>query len=163
MRVENLFLASLMMVTMCSPDKGRLPTAIGGGTNVSRSVVVLPDGFEVAVEVVTNDETRAQGLMFRESLAPDRGMIFLFPTPGEYAFWMKNTLIKLDMIWLARDGTIRAIRSNVPPCEADPCPSYPPGVAADGVLELAGGQAQTHALAVGQKMRLIGIDWTAAR
>ncbi|HXI13059.1 MAG TPA: DUF192 domain-containing protein [Thermoanaerobaculia bacterium] len=163
MKVERLILASMMMIVMCSADRGQLPTGIGTGTTERRSMVTLPDGFEVTVEVVANDETRAQGLMFRESLALDRGMIFLFPAPAEHAFWMKNTLIKLDMIWLARDGTIRAIHSNAVPCQADPCRSYPPGVPADAVLELAGGQAQAHALAVGQKLRLAGIDWAQAR
>ena len=58
------------------------------------------------VEVVDNDVTRAQGLMFRKSLAPDRGMLFKVPAPREVAFWMRNTLIPLDIIYIKADGRV---------------------------------------------------------
>jgi uncharacterized membrane protein (UPF0127 family) len=58
------------------------------------------------VEVVSNPADRARGLMFRESLAPDRGMLFIFEAKEEHPFWMKNTLISLDLIFLDDDGTV---------------------------------------------------------
>ncbi len=120
----------------------------------SGPTAVLPDGFTVRLELATNDELRAQGLMYRESLLPGQGMLFLFPQPGEYPFWMKNTLIPLDMIWLETSGRIVAIRSDVPPCRADPCPTYAPEAISSYVLELAAGEARAHNLAVGDTIAL---------
>jgi hypothetical protein len=116
--------------------------------------IVLPDGFSVTVELAANDETRAQGLMYRESLASGRGMLFVFSSPSVQSFWMKNTLIPLDMIWMDGSGTIVAIHRSVPPCKADPCPTYDPKAEANYVLELAGGEAAKHGLTVGSRLQL---------
>ena len=62
--------------------------------------IVFPDGYAVTVEVAADDATRQQGLMYRDRLPADGGMIFFFPQSGDYPFWMKNTLIALDMIWI---------------------------------------------------------------
>ena len=82
--------------------------------------IILPDNSAIIVEVASDDATREQGLMYRDHLADDRGMIFLFPQAGEYPFWMKNTLIPLDMIWIDADHRIVHIAHDVPPCKADP-------------------------------------------
>src|SRR5437762_8247436 len=87
--------------------------------------VTFPDKFTVHVEVAADDPTREQGLMFRDRLPEDRGMIFLFLASGVYPFWMKNTLIPLDMIWIDDKNHVVTVASDVPPCKADPCPSYP--------------------------------------
>lgn len=121
--------------------------------------VVFPDKFTVQVEVAADDSTRAQGLMFRDQLPQDRGMIFLFNESGNYPFWMKNTLIPLDMIWIDDQKRIAHIAANVPPCKADPCPSVSAG---DGnakyVLEVAAGVAARHGLANGQTVRFEGLE-----
>lgn len=119
---------------------------------------VLPDGFAVTVEVAADDSTRQQGLMFRDRLADDRGMIFIFPSIGEYAFWMKNTLIPLDMIWLDDQRKVVRVSHDVPPCKADPCPSYPPNVQARYVLELAAGMAAKHNVKEGVILQSHGLD-----
>lgn len=121
--------------------------------------VVLPDGFTVAVELATDDATREQGLMYRDQLANDRGMLFLFPKSGSYPFWMKNTLIPLDMIWIDADHKVVFVASDVPPCKADPCTSYGPGER-DGkyVLETAAGVAKKHGVAAGAVLRFVGLD-----
>lgn len=59
-------------------------------------------------------------------MADDAGMIFIYPTEGDYRFRMKNTLIPLDMIWLNANKEIVYIATDVPPCKADPCPTYGP-------------------------------------
>lgn len=120
--------------------------------------IVFPDGFAVSVEVAANDETRQQGLMYRDQLAENRGMIFLFAQPGEYPFWMKNTLIPLDMIWLDASHRIVHIAHDVPPCKADPCPSYPPNARSSYVLETAAGVAARHGLKNGDVLRYEGLD-----
>ena len=120
--------------------------------------IVFPDNFVVQVEIAADDSTRAQGLMFRDQLPPDRGMIFLFPQSGDYPFWMKNTLISLDMIWIDDQKRITHIAANVPPCKADPCPSVPSGGNAKYVLEVAAGVAARHGLANGQTLRFEGME-----
>jgi uncharacterized membrane protein (UPF0127 family) len=125
--------------------------------------IVLPDGFVVEVEVANNDELRAQGLMYRDRLPSGKGMIFFFPTDGVYPFWMKNTLIPLDMIWIDSAHKVAHVKSNVPPCKVDPCPSYDPEVPARYVLELAGGEAAKHGLKAGDPLRFEGMDNVAVR
>ena len=120
--------------------------------------VVTPNGTAIIVEVASNDDTRARGLMFRDSLAADRGMIFLFPKSDVYPFWMKDTLIPLDMLWLDESSRIVHIAANVPPCAADPCPSYSPEVSARSVLELRAGRAAELGLKVGDTLQVRGIS-----
>ncbi|MFN2441732.1 MAG: DUF192 domain-containing protein [Thermoanaerobaculia bacterium] len=126
---------------------------------------VLPDGSSVAVEVVADPDTRARGLMYRPALAGDRGMLFLFPEAGPHSFWMKDTLIPLDMIWLDADRRVIAVERNVPPCRADPCPSYGPSAdaAALYVLELAAGQAEARRIEPGVVIELRDIGQYTAR
>ncbi|MGE0039892.1 MAG: DUF192 domain-containing protein [Vicinamibacterales bacterium] len=120
------------------------------------------DGTRVSLEVVATEEARMRGLMFRERLAPDSGMVFVFPQAGFYPFWMKNTLIPLDMIWLDASRTVVAVAASVPPCTADPCPSYPPlagGRPVDAlyVIELASGSARRLGIVPGQKVAMAGV------
>jgi uncharacterized membrane protein (UPF0127 family) len=91
-------------------------------------------------------------------MEPDHGMIFLFKESGNYPFWMKNTLIPLDMLWLDETFRVVHISERVPPCQADPCPSYPPGVTARAVLELNGGRARQLGLKEGDQLRVEGIE-----
>lgn len=104
------------------------------------SYVVLK-GKTFYVELAENDEQHARGLMFREQMAPDRGMFFIFNAEYMQAFWMKNTLIPLDMLYFDKNLRLVSTQSNVPPCKADPCPSYPSSGPAQYVLELNAGTA----------------------
>ena len=103
----------------------------------------------VNVEVVQKEEELHRGLQFRKSLDPGRGMLFIFQKSGPYAFWMKDTLIPLDMIWMDDTRKIVHIEHNVPPCAADPCPSYPPRHEALYVLEINAGYANELGLKIG--------------
>lgn len=125
--------------------------------------VVFPDGFVVRVEIAADDETRAQGLMFRDHLRPGTGMLFLFPQDGQYPFWMKNTKISLDMIWIDSGFRIAAIAHDVPPCYVDDCPSYPPNATARYVLEVAAGVAKQHGLKAGDRLKFEQTDRFVAR
>ncbi|GAB4339891.1 MAG: hypothetical protein Fur0042_00100 [Cyanophyceae cyanobacterium] len=111
-------------------------------------------------EVARTAEQRSRGLMFRTELARDRGMAFFFEPPRSVSFWMKNTLIPLDMVFL-RDGVVHHIEANVPPCKADPCPSYGPrsGPPTDLVLELAAGRAAELGIQPGDRLALESVDW----
>jgi uncharacterized membrane protein (UPF0127 family) len=125
--------------------------------------VIFPDGFVVSVELATDDDTRAQGLMFRDHLRPGTGMLFFFPAEGNYPFWMKNTIIPLDMIWIDSGRRIAHVASDVAPCKADPCPSYPPGVNARYVLEVAAGVAKEHGLKAGDQLRFESVENVVVR
>jgi hypothetical protein len=151
-----LIAAALLLAIGCSAPQQTPPASPPPVTSGPR--VILPDGAVIQVELATDDATRGQGLMFRDHLAEGRGMLFLFPESGEYPFWMKNTLIPLDMIWIDDQRRVAHVASNVPPCKADPCPNYPPNANAKYVLELAAGVAAKHHLANGQALRFEGMD-----
>ena len=85
-------------------------------------------------------------------------MLFMFARTGDFPFWMKNTLIPLDIIWINEQKRIVGISRDTPPCKADPCPSYPPGGMSRYVLEVAGGVAARHGLANGQTLRFEALD-----
>ena len=103
----------------------------------------------INVEVAQEEEELHRGLQFRKSLGPDSGMLFVFEKNWPYAFWMKDTLIPLDMIWMDDTRKIVHIEHNVPPCAADPCPKYPPGHEALYVLEISAGYAKKFGLQSG--------------
>jgi uncharacterized membrane protein (UPF0127 family) len=102
------------------------------------------------VEVARSQEEQAQGLMNRQSLAPDRGMIFPMEPPRQASFWMKNTLIPLDIIFVRADGTIANIAENTVPLSLEPVVSVEPVAA---VLELAGGRTAELGIKAGDRVR----------
>ena len=106
-----------------------------------------------AVEVADEPRERSEGLMFRESLDEDRGMLFVFGEEGEYGFWMKNTLIPLDIIWIDSEGEVVFISKDAQPCNAQ-CPTIEPGKKALYVLELNGGVSGEIGLGIGDKIRI---------
>lgn len=101
------------------------------------------------VEVARTPEEQARGLMDRQSLAPDRGMLFPYEPPQPVAFWMKNTLIPLDMIFIAPGGQILRIEANTVPHSLEPVGSGEP---VEAVLELAGGRSAELGIAAGDKV-----------
>lgn len=90
------------------------------------------------VEIAANDASRAHGLMERRELAPDAGMLFDYHRAQDVAFWMKNTPLPLDMIFIRADGTIASIVAFATPYSETPIPSVEPVRA---VLEINGGRA----------------------
>ena len=101
------------------------------------------------VEVARTPEQQAQGLMHRQSLAPDRGMLFPYEPPQNASFWMKNTLIPLDILFIREDGTVARVAENTVPLSLDPVPSLEPVAA---VLEIAGGRAAELGIRAGDKV-----------
>ena len=118
-------------------------------------LTITSDGrkHKFTVELARTVEEQATGLMNRASLAPDRGMIFPFETPREASFWMKNTLIPLDMIFVRTDGTIANIAANTVPLSLQPVFSDGPVAA---VLEIAGGRSAELGINAGDK-----VEWSA--
>lgn len=98
------------------------------------------------VEIATTPEEQAKGLMHRTSLGADEGMLFVYPSPVETAFWMKNTLIPLDMIFIDDQRKIVRITANTRPMSLTPRPAPSPVI---GVLEINGGRAAELGIQVG--------------
>ncbi len=127
--------------------------AIAAALPPSAPVCVVPDGTSVHLELAVTDEERQLGLMFRDSLHTDAGMLFVFPTDGPYQFWMKNTFIPLDLIWISATGRVVDVRPNVQPCRYDPCPGYDPSGPARAVLEVNARFAAKHGVRPGAQLR----------
>jgi uncharacterized membrane protein (UPF0127 family) len=105
--------------------------------------------YKFEVEIVTTPETRAQGLMFRKALAANAGMLFLYPGEQPVSFWMKNTLIPLDMLFLKADGSIAHIAHDAVPLDETPIDS---GAAVKAVLEVKGGTATALGIKEGDRV-----------
>lgn len=102
------------------------------------------------VEVARTPQQQSQGMMHRQSVAPDRGMLFPYAPPQAASFWMKNTLIPLDLIFIRPDGTIGRIADNAVPLSLEPIPSLEP---VSAVLEIAGGRAAELGIAPGDRVQ----------
>lgn len=113
-------------------------------------------GERFIVEIAADEATRAQGLMFRDEMADDRGMFFIFPGQRPRSFWMKNTRIPLDIIYLDRDLRVVSISADTPPCRSRSgrCPNYPSAGPAQYVLEINAGRAAELGLARGDRIEV---------
>jgi len=116
-------------------------------------VTIETDGgpVEVAVEIADSDEEREVGLMNRESLAEDAGMLFVFEEDVDFGFWMKNTLIPLSIAFADADGEIVRIL-DMEPCEADPCRVYDPEASYRTALEVNQGAFADWGVAEGDRL-----------
>ena len=101
------------------------------------------------VELAISRSEQERGLMFRKSLAPDHGMLFPYKPPQRAAFWMKNTLIPLDIIYIAPNGRVLSIARNAVPHDETPLPS---GGVISGVLEIPGGRAAQLGILPGDRV-----------
>jgi hypothetical protein len=118
---------------------------------VERLDIVTMAGVQhFKVEVADTFATRERGLMYRRRLAADRGMLFDFKTVQPVSFWMKNTLIPLDMVFIGADGRIVSIARNATPLSETPIASSGPVL---DVLELRGGRAAEIEAAPGDRVR----------
>ena len=112
-----------------------------------------------SIEVADDVAERAQGLMFREQMAATAGMLFIYEEPQTVAFWMRNTLIPLDMIFLDETGLVTVVQENAVPLDETPIPG------GDGVLmvlEINGGMAATLGITPGSQMLYPQIDQNIA-
>ena len=112
-------------------------------------------GKRYAVEIADDNEERARGLMFRDELPADHGMLFVHDREEPLAYWMKNTKIPLDILYFDTQRRLVAQQRDVPPCTlGDGCPPYPSQAPARYVLELNAGQAEQLKLQAGDELRL---------
>ena len=114
--------------------------------------LTLPSGKALQAEVMVKDEDRMMGLMFRPSLAADRGLLFVFDEIDFHGIWMKNCRFPIDIVWLDEDHRVVHVAEAVPPCRADPCPVYQPLRKAAYVVELNAGQARREKASLGSRL-----------
>jgi uncharacterized protein len=146
--MRYLLLAALLFLACCGPK----PTTL---EDFPTRPVTLPGGQVIRVETMTQTFELLRGMMFRTQLAPDRGMLFVYPKPDHYQTWMYQTLIPLDTIWLDSDHNIIDIVENAPPCktQASKCPRYGGQQISAYSLQIGGGLARKYGLQLGQRIQ----------
>lgn len=115
-------------------------------------------GQRYEVEIADSDAERARGLMFRDELPVDAGMLFLFPDTRPRSFWMRNTRIPLDIVYLGPDRRIVGWSLDTPPCRTRRCPGYPSGAPAKYVLEVNAGEMQRIGARIGDPVEFIAVE-----
>jgi uncharacterized membrane protein (UPF0127 family) len=145
-----------MLLAACTHSSS--PSPRPGNDGRSEPVVVLraPAGeLRVKVELARTEPERQRGLMFREKLDGGRGMLFLFEAPDHLKFWMKNTYIPLDMIFIDATKRVIYVEENAEPHTLEP---RGPDQLSQFVLEVPGGWARAHGIAPGVEAQFIGVD-----
>jgi len=110
------------------------------------------------VEIADDEYNITRGLMYRDTLKKDTGMLFVFKEESIYNFWMKNMKFPIDIIWIDSNLTIAHIERNVPPCNADPCPKYAPKNKARYVLETSANFTSKNDVDIGTKVGFYNVD-----
>lgn len=134
----------LAMVVMCTACAAEGPRVVLGGQTFG-------------VEIADTTEKQVLGLMYRDSLPDDRGMLFVFANEAPRSFWMKNTRIPLDIMYFDRNLKMVSIAADTPPCKASPCRGYPSVLPAMYVLELNAGKASELGVGPGDSL-IIKLD-----
>lgn len=134
MRIFSLLGAALFVAIPAYPAGAAAAAPVEGAS-------ITLDGHAFAVEIATTPAEQEHGLMDRTSMPADHGMLFVFQDDQPRTFWMKNTLIPLDMLFFDADRRLVAIQADAQPCKADPCRLYPSNAPARYVLELNAGAA----------------------
>ncbi|MAP17464.1 MAG: hypothetical protein CL626_00105 [Aurantimonas sp.] len=124
--------------------------AVAGNGLSTATLETATGSHAIKVELAQTPETRATGLMNRESMPADQGMLFEFDETRPVAMWMKNTLIPLDMLFIDSDGVVKRVKTNAQPLSLETIPS---GAPVKYVLELNGGAAARFGVAVGDRLR----------
>lgn len=146
-----MFAALVAVPAACQPAAApvALEQSAAGLDQLPLTIVSGGKTHRFTVEVARSFEQQQTGMMNRNSLAPDRGMIFPYDQPKPVAFWMKNTLIPLDLIFIAPGGKILRIEENAVPYSLDQIPSGGP---IEAVLELAGGRSAELGIKAGDQV-----------
>ena len=150
-RVPLLILTLLAACSQSAPqvENSTAPAAVQKAALLPLAIRTAQGTHRFNVEVARTPEEQGQGLMFRKSLDPDGGMLFPMNPPRTASFWMKNTLIPLDMLFIRTDGTIALIAANTVPYSREPISA---GVPVAAVLELRGGRAAELGITAGDRV-----------
>lgn len=121
---------------------------------VASEPYVVLKGQRFSVELAETRDEQALGLMFRDAMADDHGMLFLFPAESRRSFWMKNTRIPLDILYFDAQLRFVSVAAGAQPCRTPTCPSYPSSGPARYVLELNAGKAAELGVSPGDVLEL---------
>ena len=121
------------------------------------SAQALINGERLALEVAKTAEEQAIGLMFREHLPADRGMLFVISKPRTQIIWTKALKFPIDAVFML-DGEVQYVASLLPPCGVEPCPTYGTSVEVDQVLTMRGGRAEELGIDPGQQIMIQNLD-----
>jgi len=135
----------------------RAQQSVNAAQNLPIAAVTTIAGRKISLEVARTPTEQATGLMHRDTIADDRGMLFVFEPARPVGFWMKNVRFPLDMIFL-ENGQVKAIAPAVPPCQSEPCPTYGPETPVNQVIELRGGRAAELGIRVGDRLDIQFLD-----
>lgn len=139
-----------------SPDSFyRRDDALRAFAGVQHAAVTFPGGRVISAEIADTSERVMYGYMYRPEVREDEGMVFVYPEAGWHSFWMKNTLVPLDIIWLDDDFSIIHMQAPAPVCKADPCPSFGPMRASRYILEARAGTAARERLKPGDRIGVV--------
>ncbi len=124
--------------------------------NRALAEIITPQQSVITAEIADTPAKRSQGLMFRKNMPTDHGMLFIFRELDHWTFWMKNTKMPLDIIWLDKEGKVVHIESNVPICTRtdEGCPRYRTLKEALYVLELGAGLAKYYNMTIGSHLTI---------
>jgi len=117
-----------------------------GGSEPSHFILTFPDGTRVVAETAHSDAERLLGLIFKEKLPENMGMLFIFDEPDQHRLWTKNVRFPIDLIWLDSNRRIIGFEENLLPCRQDTCPTYMPKQQALYALEIPTGFVKRHGL-----------------
>ncbi|MBZ5675202.1 MAG: DUF192 domain-containing protein [Acidobacteriia bacterium] len=152
MKPQAALAAALLVLCACGTFSCSKATEVEG---LNATEITFPNGKTVIAETMIRDVDQMRGMMFRDSLSKDRGMLFIHPDEGNVPYWMYQVRIPLDIIWMDHQRRIVEISANTPACTSKSsrdCPSYGGHEKARYVLELAGGGAATYGLKVGDSL-----------
>ncbi|AFZ44629.1 protein of unknown function DUF192 [Halothece sp. PCC 7418] len=155
LRLSWIILSCLLLIGCTPSDRSIANSERPATESLAQELPITAEveigGETIKLEVANTPKQQAIGLMYREEMPKNRGMLFPMDPPRVPRFWMKNVEVTLDMIFV-RNGKVSAIAHQVPPCEEDPCPTYSPDVVIDQVIELQGGRAQELGLEIGDSI-----------
>lgn len=151
MRKNSLLLAAVLCGLVSAAEALRVPAG------AASAEITLPDGYRVAAELALTPEEQAKGLMFRQTLPPGRGMLFVFGDYAPRSFWMKNTFVDLDMVFLDERLKVVRVFHRVPRSRAGQPDSEVARATSSAalVLELPAGAARAHGVKPGARLKII--------
>ena len=145
---RHFLFAALLVLAGCGSPATKVE-------DLNATVVTLPGGRKIMAETMRTQEDMARGMMFRDALPKDRGMLLVHTAEAMYPYWMFNCKVPLDIIWMNKNRQVVEISLNTPPCTStnpDECPNYGGHQNAQYVLELNGGAAIEYGIAAGSQL-----------
>lgn len=157
MRIAALLLSAAALAAACASTPAGTPALFPSLQQAKVRATTASGMHEFSVWIAADPKSRERGLMFVREMAADRGMLFVFEFPQQVAFWMKNTVLPLDLVFIAEDGRVLNIAADARPYSLDPIFSDGEALA---VLEILGGTARKIGLKPGDRLTLPGLRTT---